>query len=183
MTQRGASCRASAASASAERAGLIVKPSSRAVPATRLVKIRSSDSSRPTGRFGSGVMAPPSDRFRAALAGADADAVLQRQDEDLAVADATLGPGAAGLHDGVHRRLDEVLVDGDLQLHLAEQVHRQLVAAVHLRVALLPAEALDVDDGQAEDLDLVEGLLDGLDRKSTRLNSSHPSISYAVFCL
>src|SRR5690348_17441684 len=26
-----------------------------------------------------------------------------------------------------------------------------------------------------------EGVLDG-DRKSTRLNSSHPSISYAVFC-
>src|SRR5690348_12649364 len=25
--------------------------------------------------------------------------------------------------------------------------------------------------------------LDGADRKSTRLNSSHPSISYAVFCL
>src|SRR5438876_1631510 len=25
--------------------------------------------------------------------------------------------------------------------------------------------------------------LDWLDRKSTRLNSSHPSISYAVFCL
>src|SRR5690348_18029428 len=24
---------------------------------------------------------------------------------------------------------------------------------------------------------------EGLDRKSTRLNSSHPSISYAVFCL
>src|SRR5207249_8655196 len=27
------------------------------------------------------------------------------------------------------------------------------------------------------------GLLQGLDRKSTRLNSSHVSISYAVFCL
>src|SRR5690348_18007670 len=25
--------------------------------------------------------------------------------------------------------------------------------------------------------------IEGLDRKSTRLNSSHPSISYAVFCL
>src|SRR5690348_18204201 len=25
--------------------------------------------------------------------------------------------------------------------------------------------------------------LQGIDRKSTRLNSSHPSISYAVFCL
>src|SRR4051794_41277933 len=28
-----------------------------------------------------------------------------------------------------------------------------------------------------------EGAGDDLDRKSTRLNSSHPSISYAVFCL
>src|SRR4051794_41464859 len=27
------------------------------------------------------------------------------------------------------------------------------------------------------------GLVAGPDRKSTRLNSSHPSISYAVFCL
>ena len=26
-------------------------------------------------------------------------------------------------------------------------------------------------------------LIDNLDRKSTRLNSSHPNISYAVFCL
>src|SRR5690348_10152177 len=30
---------------------------------------------------------------------------------------------------------------------------------------------------------LVGGRIVGLDRKSTRLNSSHPSISYAVFCL
>src|SRR5438876_6606101 len=30
---------------------------------------------------------------------------------------------------------------------------------------------------------LAEGTLEKLDRKSTRLNSSHPSISYAVFCL
>src|SRR5690348_18059160 len=29
----------------------------------------------------------------------------------------------------------------------------------------------------------MEAGADGLDRKSTRLNSSHPSISYAVFCL
>src|SRR3712207_9522030 len=29
----------------------------------------------------------------------------------------------------------------------------------------------------------VEGLDVGLDRKSTRLNSSHANISYAVFCL
>src|SRR5689334_23455169 len=34
---------------------------------------------------------------------------------------------------------------------------------------------------RASQLDLLEEL--GLDRKSTRLNSSHSSISYAVFCL
>src|SRR5699024_12532692 len=34
-----------------------------------------------------------------------------------------------------------------------------------------------------EDHGLVERLRDATDRKSTRLNSSHVSISYAVFCL
>src|SRR2546430_12192055 len=32
-------------------------------------------------------------------------------------------------------------------------------------------------------LDALLGGLDGVDRKSTRLNSSHSQISYAVFCL
>src|SRR5690348_18461568 len=36
--------------------------------------------------------------------------------------------------------------------------------------------------GQEEGQPLLGGVLE-LDRKSTRLNSSHPSISYAVFCL
>src|SRR5947199_2184282 len=99
-------------------------------------------------------------RLGPALAGADADAVLQRQDEDLAVADAALRPGAAGLHDGVDGRLDEVLVDGDLQLHLAQQVDGQLVAAVDLGVALLPAEALHVHDGHAEHFDLGQRFFD-----------------------
>src|SRR5690348_17400033 len=41
------------------------------------------------------------------------------------------------------------------------------------------------DDGVAQELGVAEGVVDAelLDRKSTRLNSSHPSISYAVFCL
>src|SRR3712207_8541629 len=34
-----------------------------------------------------------------------------------------------------------------------------------------------------DDPKLVQSLLDGTDRKSTRLNSSHANISYAVFCL
>src|SRR2546428_4106156 len=38
------------------------------------------------------------------------------------------------------------------------------------------------EDGKADDLDL-RAAVDGPDRKSTRLNSSHDQISYAVFCL
>src|SRR5690348_17684977 len=33
------------------------------------------------------------------------------------------------------------------------------------------------------DVELLQQETERLDRKSTRLNSSHPSISYAVFCL
>src|SRR5947209_951029 len=93
-------------SKSADRADFTSSPKSWAVPRMRLMNIRSSESSSPD-------MAT-SNRFRPALAGADANAVVQRQDENLAVADATLGPGAARLHDRVDRRLDEVFVDGNL---------------------------------------------------------------------
>src|SRR4051794_41688443 len=36
---------------------------------------------------------------------------------------------------------------------------------------------------RVRDVDVARGVVVGEDRKSTRLNSSHPSISYAVFCL
>src|SRR5690606_40474278 len=38
-------------------------------------------------------------------------------------------------------------------------------------------------DEVAELLEIIAGAVDTLDRKSTRLNSSHVKISYAVFCL
>src|SRR5437868_8971977 len=40
-----------------------------------------------------------------------------------------------------------------------------------------------LDDAQTGDRDLDDAGEDAGDRKSTRLNSSHVSISYAVFCL
>src|SRR3712207_8523553 len=62
------------------------------------------------------------------------------------------------------------------------------VCAVAVPAALAVAEAVD-----ASGAELLSGLLAGLeaggrvggaiDRKSTRLNSSHANISYAVFCL
>src|SRR5438876_4505360 len=50
------------------------------------------------------------------------------------------------------------------------------------RGRILPATALFLVGQAARALDAAhrQGLVD---RKSTRLNSSHPSISYAVFCL
>src|SRR5689334_23767062 len=46
------------------------------------------------------------------------------------------------------------------------------------------SQAIDDIRGKAGDTEEVQRRLDALeDRKSTRLNSSHSSISYAVFCL
>src|SRR2546430_11594847 len=45
----------------------------------------------------------------------------------------------------------------------------------------LPFELVRVDEGV--DPERAEEVPDALDRKSTRLNSSHSQISYAVFCL
>src|SRR5690348_17895518 len=54
-----------------------------------------------------------------------------------------------------------------------------------LAVDLGPERAAQLVAGDAEQVQEVPlGLqVHGQDRKSTRLNSSHPSISYAVFCL
>src|SRR4051794_30157513 len=116
-----------------------------------------------------------SDRLGAALAGPDPDAVVHRQDEDLAIADLAVRPAPARLDDRVDRRLDEVLVDGDLQLDLPEQVHRDLVPPINLGVTLLTPEPLDVGHGEPEDLDLREGFLDrfelgGLDDRDDQLH-------------
>src|SRR5690348_17899304 len=55
--------------------------------------------------------------------------------------------------------------------------------------ALVPDQLADgdrhqqPDEGEVEDQVAQFAQVPLLDRKSTRLNSSHPSISYAVFCL
>src|SRR5438552_17866256 len=98
----------------------------------------------------------PSNGLRTALAGADADAVFQRQNKDLAVADAALGSGSACVHNRVHGRLDEVFIARNLELNLAKQVYRQLVAAIDLGESFLPAKALNVPAGPAEHFDLIK---------------------------
>ncbi len=48
-------------------------------------------------------------------------------------------------------------------MHLADQVHGDLVAAELFGVPLLPAEALHIRNRQAKDLDLVKRRLDGFE--------------------
>src|SRR4051812_49726934 len=67
---------------------------------------------------------------------------------------------------------------------LEQQPHRR--ATLQCRVDRFERVARRVLVGAAlQPLDAAEGRLQGRveDRKSTRLNSSHMSISYAVFCL
>src|SRR5690349_22210069 len=67
----------------------------------------------------------------------------------------------------------------DAALQVAHRGHlAQIDADRHKRLRDLGRQARD-DDRRAQQ----SGRLDRLDRKSTRLNSSHVEISYAVFCL
>src|SRR3712207_7535083 len=73
--------------------------------------------------------------------------------------------------EGLEALLDRLGAHGALEVHA--------VAVHHLAVERLVA--LEVVDLQV--LEAVPDLLEAVDRKSTRLNSSHANISYAVFCL
>jgi hypothetical protein len=66
----------------------------------------------------------------AALAGADANAILQRQDKDFAVANLTGFGRPRGMHDRLDRGLDEGFVDGDLQFPFRQQPYVKLSAAI-----------------------------------------------------
>src|SRR5260221_4330702 len=99
---------------------------------------------------------PPLDGVAAALAGADADRLVDRADEDLAVADAA---GMRGVLDRLDGALDQRVLHDDLDLHLGQEIDDVFGAAIELGVALLPAEPLRLGDRDALDADLVQGFL------------------------
>src|SRR5688572_32664903 len=61
---------------------------------------------------------------------------------------------------------------------VAERVKKIVVEHLNVDQEKVTDNASFIEDLGADSLDTVE-----LDRKSTRLNSSHSQISYAVFCL
>src|SRR5438270_6114269 len=105
---------------------------------------------------GSGSREGASDRVGAAVAGADADRLVDVRDEDLAVADA---PGARGILDCFDDVFDESVFDHHLHLHLGQEVDHVFGAAVKLRMALLPPESLDLGDGDSGNADFVQRVL------------------------
>src|SRR3546814_4053943 len=112
------------------------------------------------------------DGGRAALAGADADGFLDRADEDLAVADAS---GVGRLLNGLHRALDQLVLQDDLDFYLEQEIDDVFGAAVELGVALLAAEALGLGHRDALDADLVQRFLNlvQLERLDDRFDLLH----------
>src|SRR5438876_4616781 len=128
---------------------------------------------------------------RSALPGRRAHVNLSRVLLDDAVADRQAEPGAAAVRFGGEKRIKNAV-------DILAGNSRAGIRDFDFDAAILRGGA-DFQHSSAEhgiarvQKEIQENLLQfvggavhgrqGLDRKSTRLNSSHPSISYAVFCL
>src|SRR4051812_3013424 len=91
-------------------------------------------------------------------------------------------PLASPIMDHVHQRYLQHFVEQDVIGHMEADLDGERLDLGRLRVAIAFADLagytrLTEEVGEEEAVSAVE------DRKSTRLNSSHMSISYAVFCL
>src|SRR5215471_18593722 len=82
------------------------------------------------------------------LACTDADGFLDIEDENLSVADAA---GSRSLLHGINAGFEPILRNDDLDLHLWQEIHDILGAAVEYGMALLPPETLGLGDCDALD--------------------------------
>src|SRR5438874_7162373 len=89
-------------------------------------------------------IASGSNRIGAALSGADADRLIDRRDEDLAVADPA---GMRGLLDRLDGTLDHRFLHDHLDFDLGQEIDDVFGAAIEFGVALLPAKALGLGHG------------------------------------
>src|SRR5207248_10814922 len=77
-----------------------------------------------------------------------------------------------------------ILHPADGSVHPARWVRRLAVQAVEAGVEIRERSHVEsLDDLEADQVVVERFDVASLDRKSTRLNSSHRTISYAVFCL
>src|SRR5229473_5005785 len=94
------------------------------------------------------------ERFRPGLAGADADDLLQIEDEDLAVADLSR---VGRFFYGLDRLIEHLVLDRGFDLYFGQEIDHVFRAAIQLGVTFLPAETLDFGDGDALHADGGQG--------------------------
>src|ERR1035438_10830703 len=97
---------------------------------------------------------------------------------------ATLGGGCFWCLEAVYQEMEGVLkvVSGYMGGHVANPTYEQVCSgdSGHVEVSQV---TFDPNTASYEDILQVFFAIHDPDRKSTRLNSSHLGISYAVFCL
>src|SRR3954463_13273971 len=140
------------------------------------------DTERPCTRLGLYACLVRLQHFLARLAGADANRVLDREDEDLPVPDRAR---AGVLQDRLRDHGHVHVVDHALQLQLRPEVDRDRRAAVVLRDPLLTPRALHLHDRDAREAALEQLLADRLERLVTDVRDDHlhadtPSVVIAV---
>ena len=119
--------------------------------------------------------------FAATFTGSDADAILHRQDEYLAVADVTR-PGP--FDDAFDGRFDKIVVDRNRKPYLLQQVDFPQGATPYVHVALLLATAQRIGDGYLEDFAGVQRLLDWIQpiRLNVRDDEFHGILLVMMVC-
>jgi hypothetical protein len=135
-----------------------------------------SPTSGSAGRSADARPAARADCLGAPLPGADPHQVVDGHGPHLAVADLV---GAGRRHDQIDDGSGVGVIDDDLDANLGHEVDLVLRPAVHLGVAALAAEALDLADRHAGDAMLLEGRLHvvELERLDDGGDQSHDSPS------
>src|SRR3989442_10745240 len=88
-----------------------------------------------------------------------------------------------GLTRTFHRGYDPVLIVSDQALYVPRQLYTgRTKRGTWVRLPIECVREMEIRDASNRFYATVGGLMSA-DRKSTRLNSSHVRISYAVFCL
>lgn len=111
------------------------------------------------------------DRFVAALAGPNPDAIIHREHKDFAIANFACLASPAALQDGTDGRFDKIIIHRDFETDFAQQVDRDIVATKGLGVSFLATKALYIHERKADDLDLGERCFDRF--QAARLNNGN----------
>src|SRR5699024_11425957 len=106
------------------------------------------------------------------------------QRQRLAIARAIIDKPEIYIFDDSFSALD-FKTDAKVRRLLSEETTEALTFIVAQRVSSITNadQIIVLNEGEIVDIGTHQELLQNRDRKSTRLNSSHVSISYAVFCL